>query len=102
MVIKKILLTVFGKLKKICLFPIGIIRYFGDLFSFISRKAASVMPLRGLIPMFLDRYAADGSIDKHYFYRISILLKKSLRHIPICIMILDRGLMDLLDICCPV
>lgn len=65
MIIQKVFLMIWTYIKSACLIPLGAIRYFADLFDFMHSKR--IIPMRGFIPMILDRYRTDGSIDRHYF-----------------------------------
>lgn len=82
MIIKVI--KMIGKyIKNIFLFPVGIIRYFADLCCFIFKnRASSAIPLKGFIPVFLDRYKTDGEIDRHYFLQDIYIAKKIIKMQP--------------------
>lgn len=71
MIIKKIGILFLNSLKKICLLPIAIFRYLVDLMNFCLKNQKgtiySMIPIRGILPMILDRYMSDGNLDKHYF-----------------------------------
>ena len=80
MIIKKVLLLLWNFMKEICLIPIGTIKYLADFVKFL--KESRVMPVKGLIPMLLDRYRSDGSIDKHYFLQDIYVAQKIIEERP--------------------
>lgn len=80
MVIQKVFLVLWSYIMNIFLIPIGMIRFLIDLFNFACNR--QVIPIRGLVPMILDRYRADGNIDRHYFLQDIYVAQKVIETAP--------------------
>lgn len=70
MILKKVFALFITWLKKIILVPVAIFRFICDFLRFAKKNGKhSQMPIRGIIPMIMDRYSSDGLFDSHYFFQ---------------------------------
>lgn len=81
MIIKKIMLLIWNIARETVLFPVGILQYLTDLKKFV-RKSKRGIPIKGIIPMVLDRYKSDGNMDRHYFLQDIYVAKKVIEKKP--------------------
>ncbi len=71
MIFRKIASLFCRYVRSVLLIPIAIIRFIYDFFYFNKANKKNnqyfLMPIKGIIPMLLDRYKDAGTIDRHYF-----------------------------------
>ena len=76
MIVKKVIYLMLNFLKELVLIPVGLLRYFVCLMKFCKKNKENSMPIRAIVPIILDKYKTDGSIDRHYFLQDIYVARK--------------------------
>ena len=82
MIFRKCIAIVIDFIKKFFLFPVGIFLFMLDVIKFCTQSRKKSIPVKGFIPMFMDKYKPAGDLDRHYFLQDLYVAQKVIEHHP--------------------